>query len=49
MRYTSTRADLDAAFVDVVSSALAPAGGLYLPQKWPRLRPDDLARLCGRG
>ncbi|GER07561.1 hypothetical protein JCM17843_18710 [Kordiimonadales bacterium JCM 17843] len=46
MRYTSTRADLDCGFSQVVASGLAPDGGLYLPTEWPRLSSADLAALA---
>lgn len=45
MRYVSTR-DLDgqtASFSDILLAGLAPDGGLYLPQSYPRLTPATLA------
>ena len=51
MRYLSTR---DArtpperlSFEDVLLAGLAPDGGLYVPEAWPRLEPDALRRMRG--
>ena len=43
MRYISTRGGAPAAgFLDVVLDGLAPDGGLYIPEAWPELTPDEL-------
>ena len=43
MRYISTRGGAPAAgFLDVVLEGLAPDGGLYIPEAWPELTPDEL-------
>ena len=48
MRYISTRASAPAlAFDDVLLAGLARDGGLYLPERWPRLSPGDLRALRG--
>lgn len=40
MRYVSTRGDAPAlGFADVLLAGLAPDGGLYVPETWPRLPP----------
>jgi len=49
VRYVSTRGSapvLD--FADVLLAGLARDGGLYLPESWPPLAPDALARAAGR-
>lgn len=47
MRYVSTRGAAPAVgFDDVLTSALAPDGGLYLPEYWPKVDIDAL-RQCG--
>ena len=44
MRYISTRGGAPAAgFLDVVLEGLAPDGGLYIPEVWPELTPDEIA------
>ena len=44
MRYISTRGGAPAAgFLDVVLDGLAPDGGLYIPEVWPELTPDEIA------
>ena len=44
MRYISTRGGAPAAgFLDVVLDGLAPDGGLYIPEAWPELTPDEIA------
>jgi threonine synthase len=48
MRYISTRGqapELD--FAGVLLAGLAPDGGLYMPQTWPRFSPADLRALRG--
>ncbi|MEJ2624713.1 MAG: threonine synthase [Pseudolabrys sp.] len=49
MRYVSTRgegAPLD--FVEVMLAGLARDGGLYVPETWPALTPDEIAGFAGR-
>jgi len=49
MRYVSTRGAAPLAdFGTVLESALAPDGGLYLPEDWPVLEADEIAGLAGR-
>ncbi|MFZ4601897.1 MAG: threonine synthase [Caulobacterales bacterium] len=44
-RYISTRgACAPVSFLDAVLAGLAPDGGLYVPETWPTLAPDVLAR-----
>lgn len=46
MRYVSTRGGApDLNFADAVLSGLARDGGLYVPQAWPCIQPDELERL----
>ena len=41
MRFMSTRdPKLSAGFADALSQGLAPDGGLYVPEVWPRLAPE---------
>ncbi|MYZ48562.1 threonine synthase [Propylenella binzhouense] len=48
MRYVSTRGEAPAlGFRDVVLTGLARDGGLYVPETWPRLAPDEIAALAG--
>ena len=48
MRYISTRASAPAlAFDDALLAGLARDGGLYLPERWPRISPSDLRALRG--
>ncbi|HXI86106.1 MAG TPA: threonine synthase [Parvularculaceae bacterium] len=48
MRYLSTRGNAPAARFDTILTAgLAPDGGLYVPERWPRL--DDRAPSAGVG
>ena len=48
MRYRSTRGHADALdFRQVTLAGLAPDGGLYLPERWPRLSPAALRDLAG--
>ena len=43
MKYTSTRdASLSATFEDAICSGYAPDGGLYVPEKLPKVTGDDL-------
>ena len=49
MRYVSTRgeaAPLD--FVEVMLAGLARDGGLYVPETWPALAPEQIAGFAGR-
>jgi threonine synthase len=40
MRYISTRGRAEpVSFLDAVLAGLAPDGGLYIPESWPKLRP----------
>ena len=49
MNYISTRGEAPAVgFADVLLTGLAPDGGLYLPQHWPELSPEEIARFAGR-
>ncbi|MGH6893525.1 MAG: threonine synthase [Dongiaceae bacterium] len=48
MRYISTRGAAPAlGFTDVLLAGLARDGGLYVPETWPRLTPDEIAQLRG--
>ena len=49
MRYVSTRGEappLD--FVEVTLAGLARDGGLYVPESWPRMSQQDIAKFAGR-
>lgn len=49
MRYVSTRGAAPAlAFEDVLLAGLAGDGGLYVPESWPLLTPEQLTDLRGR-
>jgi threonine synthase len=49
MQYISTRGESPAAsFTDVLLAALARDGGLYVPQSWPKLSSDEIARFKGK-
>ena len=49
MRYVSTRGGArPLAFDDVLLAGLAPDGGLYVPQEWPRWTAAQLADMAGR-
>ena len=44
MYFLSTRGQAPrASFSDVLLAGLAPDGGLYLPESWPVLTPDQIA------
>lgn len=46
MRYVSTRGGSPAlGFEEVMLAGLAPDGGLYVPERWPRLEPAEIAAL----
>ncbi len=48
MKYLSTRGDrTPRSFCDILLEGLAPDGGLYLPERYPQLGADELARLRG--
>jgi threonine synthase len=48
MRYLSTRGDKSALnFSQILLGGLAPDGGLYLPESYPRFTADDLAAMRG--
>ncbi|MFW6027751.1 MAG: threonine synthase, partial [bacterium] len=47
MNYVSTRGAAPATkFEEVLETALAPDGGLYVPEVWPRLDGEEIARLA---
>jgi hypothetical protein len=49
MRYVSTRGEAPAiGFSDAVLAGLAPDGGLYIPQEWPRFTPEEIAAFAGK-
>ncbi|MGF1551062.1 MAG: threonine synthase [Paracoccaceae bacterium] len=49
MRYISTRGDAPIlGFEDAVLTGLARDGGLYWPERFPRLEPDEIAALRGQ-
>ncbi len=49
MIYISTRgASPPLGFVDALLAGLAPDGGLYAPETWPRLETAEIAALAGR-
>jgi len=49
MRYVSTRGAAPAiGFVDAVLAGLAPDGGLYVPEAWPALTPEEIRGFAGR-
>jgi len=48
MRYISTRgAAPSRSFADVLLTGLAPDGGLYMPEAWPRFDASEMARFSG--
>ncbi|HZL01196.1 MAG TPA: threonine synthase, partial [Caulobacteraceae bacterium] len=49
MRYISTRGAAPAAgFIDCLLAGLAPDGGLYLPETWPAVPPEEIAGFSNR-
>ncbi len=49
MRYLSTRGHSPLiSFADMLLAGLAPDGGLYLPEVWPRFSPLEIANFKGR-
>src|SRR5690242_21306538 len=50
MRYLSTRGGAKAqSFTEILLEGLAPDGGLFVPEKFPRLTADELAAMRGMG
>jgi threonine synthase len=48
LRYVSTRGEAPAlSFEGALLAGLASDGGLYMPESWPRLAPDEIAALAG--
>jgi threonine synthase len=48
-RYISTRGEAPAlSFCDVMLTGLARDGGLYVPETWPQLSPDQIAAFFGK-
>jgi threonine synthase len=48
MRYVSTRGQAPSVgFVDAVLGGLAPDGGLYVPETWPQISPEEIAGFAG--
>jgi threonine synthase len=48
LRYVSTRGEVaPCRFEEALFAGLAPDGGLYVPERWPRLERDELAALQG--
>ena len=48
MKFISTRGEAPAiSFEGALLAALASDGGLYMPEAWPRLKPDEIAALAG--
>ncbi len=49
MKYVSTRGQAPAlGFCDTVLAGLASDGGLYLPETWPRITPEEIAGFANR-
>ena len=49
MRFVSTRGEAPTlGFSDAVLSGLASDGGLYLPERWPQISPDEIAGFAGK-
>jgi len=48
LKFISTRGEAPAlSFEGVLLAALAQDGGLYMPEVWPKLEPEEIARLAG--
>lgn len=48
MKFISTRGEAPAlSFEGALMAALAPDGGLFMPEVWPRLEPGEIAELAG--
>jgi threonine synthase len=49
LKYLSTRGHAaPLGFIDTLLAGLAPDGGLYNPEQWPTLTPDEIAGFAGR-
>ena len=49
VQHVSTRGEAPPlGFVEVMLAGLARDGGLYVPEAWPRLEPNDIAAFAGR-
>src|SRR4029077_19790208 len=49
MQYISTRGDAPPiGFLDALLAGLAPDGGLYVPETWPILTPEEIAGFAGK-
>lgn len=49
MKFISTRGASPAlSFAETTMAGLAPDGGLYLPEQWPQLAPEDIAGFAGK-
>ena len=49
MKFISTRGGSPpVGFIDALLAGLAPDGGLYCPETWPRLTADEIAAMAGR-
>ena len=49
MHYVSTRGEAPSpGFADAMLAGLASDGGLYVPEAWPRLEPEEIAGFAGR-
>jgi threonine synthase len=49
MHYVSTRGDAPPiGFIEAVLAGLAPDGGLYVPEAWPVLTPEEIAAFAGK-
>ena len=47
MKYVSTRGSIaEQSFEDVLLSGLARDGGLFVPEVWPNVTPDDIRALA---
>jgi threonine synthase len=48
LKFISTRGEAPAlSFEGALLAALAPDGGLFMPEAWPRFAPDEIAALAG--
>jgi threonine synthase len=48
LKFISTRGEVPAlSFEGALMAALAPDGGLFMPEAWPRLAPGEIASLAG--
>jgi len=48
LKFISTRGEAPAlSFEGALLAALAPDGGLFMPEAWPQLAPDEIASLAG--